>query len=406
MRTLQGLLQLPALDLREALMAATQRVVEALGCDKVDAFLIDESRQTLRALGTSDTPMGRRQHALGLDTLQLANGGSMAEVFKTGKSHLENHAELDPSELRGIVVELGVRSSLSVAFEVEGVRRGVLSAVSAQPEFFKADDQDFLESVALWFGMLTHRAELAERARGVEAEQARRAGADEIITVLAHDLRNHLQPLMGRLQLMRLHVAAGKSPQVSELDAALRAVRRLSGLTADLLDLKRLEQGLFSLNLAPLDLLALSREVAASLGTPQVSVRVSGPDTLIVIADVDRVRQALENLVANAVKYSPSGKPVRIELQQETRDDRAYALIEVVDEGPGISAEMLPRLFDRFAFGRDSPGLGLGLYLARRIAREHGGELSVKSSPALGTTFRLELPVEPVSDSVRGRAQS
>jgi GAF domain-containing protein len=171
LKTLQELLQLPALKLQEALGAAAQRVVEALGCDKVDAFLVDESKQTLRAIGTSDTPMGRQQHALGLDVLAIANGGRAVDVFKTGKSHFENHSELDSGELRGIVAELGVRSAMNVPLEVHGVRRGVISAVSGQSEFFRHSDLVFLESVALWVGMLVHRAELAERTRDIEAKE-------------------------------------------------------------------------------------------------------------------------------------------------------------------------------------------------------------------------------------------
>jgi signal transduction histidine kinase len=403
LKTLQELLQLPALKLQEALGAAAQRVTEALGCDKVDAFLVDESKQTLRAIGTSDTPMGRQQHALGLDILPIANGGRAVDVFKTGKSHFENHSELDSGEVRGLVAELGVRSAMNVPLEVHGVRRGVISAVSAQSEFFSPSDLVFLESVALWVGMLVHRAELAERTRDIEAKEARRAGADELITVLAHDLRNHLHPLMGRLQLMRLHVTNGKPPQTSEIDAALRSVHRLSRLTSDLLDLKRLDEGLFSLNLAAVDLMLLAKETGATLGTAAVPVRVNGPSTLVVIADGDRLRQALENLVANAVKYSPAGKPVHINLSELVRSKRTFALLEVVDEGPGIAPELLSSLFDRFASSRDSPGLGLGLYLAHRIALVHEGELSVESKPGVGTVFRFLLPLELPAESSRGR---
>jgi two-component system, OmpR family, sensor kinase len=399
--TLQELFALPALDLTEALMAAAQSIVKVMGCDKVDAFVLDQRKQTLRAIGTSDTPMGRLQRALGLDALALANGGRVVEVFKSGVSFIEGHAERDPNELRGIVAELGVRSTVAAAFDVEGVRRGVLSAVSAQPDFFQASDLQFLEVVAHWLSALIHRAELAERARKSESDQVRRAAADEIIAVLAHDLRNHLQPLLYRLQLFRLRLSEGKPAKIEEMDKAVRSVQRLSQLTTDLLDLKRLDQGLFSLELVPVDLAAIAQETAATLATSEVPVRATGRDKLVVVADADRVRQALENLVANAVKYSPPRKAVEIQVRAGDGKDKGYALLEVIDEGRGIAPEMLPKLFDRFSSSSDSPGLGLGLYLAHRIARAHEGDLIAESTPGSPTRFRLKLPFSTSPESER-----
>lgn len=392
LHTLQELLKLPTLGLSDALTAASQCIADALECDKVDAFLLDEAKQTLRAVGTSQTPMGELQHALGLDALALANGGRIAEVFTTGRSRLDGRVEQDPEELRGYVTGLGVRSSLAVPFDVDGVRRGVLSAVSAESEFFQLGDLMFLEAVASWVGIITQQAERVEQARRTEAERARRAGADEIITVLAHDLRNHLHPLLGRLQLLRLHAEAGRVVEVRELETSVRSVQRLSRLTNDLLDLKRLDEGLFHLNLAAVDLTVIAKETAAGLATAAVPIQVSGADTLVVIADADRVRQALENLLSNAVKYSPAGKFVRVSVKAEN-ESRALAVLEVIDDGPGISPELLPRLFERYASSPDSPGLGLGLYLAHRIARAHGGDLTVHVTSGAGTCFRLELPV-------------
>ena len=392
---------LPGLELRPALEAAATRVAVTLHCDKVDAFLLDEARQTLQALGTSDTPMGHRQHALGLDALPLANGGRIVETFVSGKSHLEGHADADPGEVRGLVEELGIRSTVSVALEVDGVRRGVLTAASAAPEFFHPSDLGLLEIVARWVGMLAHRAELAESTNRVQADQARQRGADEIITVLAHDLRNLLQPLLARLQAMRLKAEGARAISAGDVEKAVQSVQRLSRLTADLLDLKRLDEGLFSLNLVPVDLGAMAREAAASLATSRVSVRATGEQKLVAIADGDRLRQALENLVANGVKYSPAGREVEVRVCSERSPGRACGILEVIDEGPGISPEMEGTLFDRFSSSADSKGLGLGLHLARRIARIHSGELSVHARPGGGSRFRLTLPLD-LSESGAG----
>ena len=397
-------MELPSLELRPALETAATRVAEALRCEKIDAFLFDEAHQTLRAMGTSQTPMGRRQQALGLDVLALANGGHTVEVFESGVSRIEHHAERESGELRGLVEELGIRATLNVPFDVNGVRRGVLAAASSTPGFFQMSDLKFLEIVARWIGALASRSELTELARRVETDDARRKGAEEIITVLAHDLRNHLQPLLARLQVMRVRLEKGGSVEPSDVERALASMQRLSGLTEDLLDLKRLEEGLFGLKLAPVDFAGIAAETAGYFGTSGAPVRVTGEPKLLGVADAARVRQALENLVANAVKYTPTGKPVEIRIASEARDGREWAVLEVLDAGPGIAPAVASTLFDKFASTPDSKGLGLGLHLAHGIARVHGGELSAHARPSGGTRFRFTLPLEPEeADTARPR---
>jgi len=393
--TLQQIVELPGVPLHDALTSVSTRVAEVLGCDKVDTFLLDEAHQTLFAVGTSETPMGSRQRALGLHILALANGGRIVQVFESGTSYLEHHADLDPEELPGIVENLGVRSTVSVPLEVNGVRRGVLTAASSQAEFFQARDLGFLTITSRWIGMLCQRAELAEHTRKIETEQARRKGADEVIAVLAHDLRNHLMPLIGRLQMMRINRESGIPVSVANVASALASAQRLARLTEDLLDMKRLDEGLFSLRLAPVDLAVLCRETADSLSTGAVPVEAIGEPSLVAVVDEARIRQTLENLVANAIKYSPPGKPVQLRLSADSSQDRRRALIEVLDSGPGISREVAATLFDRFSFSSDSKGLGLGLYLAQQIAHVHSGELSVHSRATGGTRFRLVLPLDP-----------
>jgi two-component system OmpR family sensor kinase len=396
--TLQSLLELPALDLDEALTAASQRVAEALSCDKVDAFLLDEPRHTLVARGTSDTEMGRMQKALGLDVLPIANGGRVVEAFQSGTPFVSGRVDLDSGEIRGMH-ELAVKSAVHVPLEVAGVRRGVLSACSAQPEFFQQHDIGFLQSVAHWVGALAQRAELAAQMRTANANQVRRAAADEIVTVLAHDIRNHLNPLLGRLHLLRSKATQGQLVQVAELDRAIGSVQRLSRLTSDLLDLGRLDQGLFTLRLGRLDLAALVTATASALSSTKNSIEVEAPAELVILADADRLSQALENVVSNAIKYSPPGKPVRVVVGLTSRGDVPFCRIEVIDQGPGIPAEIRPRLFERFIAGSESHGLGLGLHLAYEIARAHGGTLVAESKPGSGARFRFELPIDAAAAS-------
>ncbi|WP_437992883.1 GAF domain-containing sensor histidine kinase [Sorangium sp. So ce145] len=391
--TLQRLLELPAADLRQSLNQASDLLAGALCADKIDIFLFDPSRNTLHALGTSKTPMGRLQRSLGLDIHPVANGGSIARVFTTGDPHITGHSEQEPGELPGLVNELGVRSHIAVRLAVDGERRGVVSAHSAAPEFFSDEDLRFLGAVAHWIGALTHRAELVEQVTSAALAQGRRQAAEELITVLAHDLRNHLTPLMGRLGLLRRRAELdGRVDDVRDADRATESVARLGQLISDLLDVGRIEQGLFEIAPAPMDLVSLARDIAVALGTPSVEIRVEGPRELVVVADRDRLRQALENLVSNAIKHSPPGKGVLITLTSELIKGTEHAHVDVVDRGSGVPPEILPRIFDRFVTDGYASGMGLGLYLASRIAAAHGATLAVSSPPGNGATFRLSLP--------------
>ena len=195
--TLEGLLALQAMDAKSALDQASDLVARTLGADKVDVFLYDASVDTLVALGTSNTPMGRKQKALGLDRLPLSNGGRSAQVFQTGQPYHSGHVDQDPDELAGIKGPLGVRSAIAVSLDVEGTRRGAMQVDTAEPDHFTEQDVVFLQAVAQWVGLILHRAELVERTTQDAAEQARQRTATELMTILAHDLRAPLTPVQG-----------------------------------------------------------------------------------------------------------------------------------------------------------------------------------------------------------------
>ena len=184
--TLEQLLAIEATELKSALDQASQLVADVLGADKVDVFLYEAASESLVAMGTSATPMGRRQHQIGLNRQQLANGGSAAMVFQSGRPQLTGQADQDPDELKGVTEILGVHSALTCALQVSGERRGVLQAVSAAADAYTDHDQRFLEAVARWIGMVTHRTELFEQTKHDVADQSRRAAVDELISLLPH----------------------------------------------------------------------------------------------------------------------------------------------------------------------------------------------------------------------------
>jgi len=390
--TLERLLEIVPRDLDSALDAAALAVAEAVRAEKVDTFLHEPSTSTLVARGTSPTALGRKQHALGLHRLPIANGGRLVEVFQTGTPRRASRVDRDTRELRGIRVELGIRSEIGVPLEVAGERRGVLAAVSTAAEFFSEGDLRFLRTVSRWVGMVAHRAELTEHAASEAAAHGRRAAAEELVTVLAHDFRNFLTPLRGRLELLgRRARREGQERYLRDAEELVLTVDRLDRLTRDLLDTARLRQGLFELTREPVDLVELARVTVAEFAAAPGAVEVQAPmDELVVSADSGRLQQVFENLLSNALKVQPAGEPVKIVLDAGD----GWATLTVADRGPGVAPEVIPHLFERFRPGSGSVGLGLGLYLAHGITQAHGGSLEVDSCPGQGARFMVRLPLE------------
>jgi two-component system, OmpR family, sensor kinase len=406
---LESLLRLPAGDLQATLNHVADLLAGATGADKVDAFLHDAARDSLVALGTSTQPLSALERKLGLDVLPLANGGCTAQVFRTGRTFCTGHLEDEADELRGVKDALAVRSTIGVALEVGGRRRGLLLLASQQADFFSAEDVRYVESIASWIGIVAHRAELADQIGRSAAEAGRRAGAEEMITVLAHDLRNYLSPLTLRLETLRLRATREqRSADANDVGLALRSVKRLTSLVSDILDVARIDQGLFRMRLETVDLGALVADASAALSNPEQPVRVTvqpgGP--ALVAADAARLRQCIDNLIANAVQKSPRGAPVSVFLTAATDAERgAFCKVEVIDAGPGIPQDILPHLFERYVSGNPSSGgLGLGLYLAKRVAEMHGGDLHVDSAPGKGARFTLALPLIAETGAARRAA--
>jgi two-component system, OmpR family, sensor kinase len=391
--TLERLLEVQPTSLEAAMDRAASLIADVLGAGKVDAFLHEQETDTLVAVGASNTPMGHKQRAVGLDRQPIANGGRAVQIFQTGSPFLDGSVDKDSEELIGVRQTLGVRSQIGVPLEVDGIRRGALTAQSSEREAFSERDLRFLQAVSRWVGNMAHRAELAERTAAAAVEQGRRLAADELVTVLAHDLRNYLTPIRGRLEL--LHRRAQREQHTTNLydvQELHRSVDRLGQLISELLDIARIDQGLFELDPEPMDVVALARDAAQAVQVVGTPIQVETPPEFAVTADRARVRQALENLLANAVQHAPAGTTVILEVFGEHHLGQSWVTIRVSDQGPGIDPALLPRLFDRFARSSRSAGLGMGLYLARQIAEAHHGRLEVTSSPGAGTQFRLSFP--------------
>jgi two-component system, OmpR family, sensor kinase len=395
LEVLEQLLQLPGGDLKATLSHVSDVIARISGSDKVDAFLHDPGRDCLVAVGSSTQPLSMLQRQLGLDVLQISNGGRVVYVFKTGQSFLNGRVDEDEAELPGIKDGLKIKSKLGVPLVIGNERRGMMMLASLSHDFFTEEDASFMETVAPWIGLVAHRAELATEIARNATEQGRRAGAEELITVLAHDLRNYIAPINMRLNVLRMRAEQHRrDDELRDIDLLGRSIDRLGELVTDILDVSRIDQGVFQINPRRIELAGLVHEIVGAFQSAQheLKITVQQGDEIHVSGDAARLRQCLENVIANAIQKSPVTGAINIFVRKRLQGPQRMAVVEVIDEGPGIPAEEIAHLFDRFYTGR-AGGLGLGLYLAKRIARVHGGDLTADSEPGKGARFSLSLPL-------------
>jgi signal transduction histidine kinase len=216
--------------------------------------------------------------------------------------------------------------------------------------------------------------------------------AEECIVILAHDLRNYITSIHGHLSMLRQRGQADLDRQMTA--GAILAVEQMDRLIDNIMDTVRMQRGFFELMLQPVDLALLARQCAELFQTAATPIMLDLPPTAIVLADEERLRQALHNLLANAIRHSPSGAPVTLSLTVEMRAESPWIVLAVCDQGAGIPPDMLPQIFEPFAADPRSIGLGLGLYLVHGITLAHGGTLTVRSTAGEGTCFELALPCE------------
>lgn len=234
-----------------------------------------------------------------------------------------------------------------------------------------------------------------ERRARAEAEDAVRV-RDQFLSIASHELRTPLTSLgLAVDSLGTLFGPAEKTPQATRaLAIASRQIRRVSTLVALLLDVSRIRSGKLVLARADVDLSAIVRDVAALLADERARAAselvVDAPEPVVGCWDGARIEQVIVNLLGNALKFG-RGKPIEIRVRREDEGVR----LTVRDHGIGMSAEVLPQIFEPFARGVSAKhygGLGLGLYIAHTIVKAHGGELSATSTEGEGTTFTMVLP--------------
>jgi signal transduction histidine kinase len=217
---------------------------------------------------------------------------------------------------------------------------------------------------------------------------------EEMLNWVAHEIKSPLSAAMMSAQLIRRGLDSGEKagPLRRRIEIVVRQLQRMDELVVSILDAARLQEGKLGLKATRVDMCELLARAAEFWreSYPENKFELNVPDTpMFVHADSERVRQVLDNLVSNAVKYGQPSLLVQLELAMA--GDQIS--VRVTDHGRGIPGGQVAQLFDRFhRVGAGGRGHGLGLFIARALARLHGGELHAASDEGRGSTFTLSLP--------------
>lgn len=327
-------------------------------------------------------------------------------VLRTGKSELSHEvtdealvkAAHDPDHLK-LMRSLGIRSVMVLPITSRARTLGAVTLVSGESgRHYGPADLQIAEDLAHRIGVAIDNARLFLEAR--EAVRTR----EDLLGIVSHDLRSPLA-----LVLMQCAEAVSGLPQGElgdrlrgELSLIQRSATRMERLIRDLLDFASIEAGQLSVDPRPHLVNGLIAEAVEAAGplvkkrTLKVEANAVG-STLEVLCDHDRVLQVLSNLIGNAVKFTPAGGTITLEV----KEDQGEIRFAVRDTGCGIAEDALPNIFQKYwqENTKKRSGVGLGLFIARRLVEAHGGKLGVESKVGVGSTFFFTLPVSGATQS-------
>ena len=365
--------------------------------------LEDGTASTLGARATiglfdPETHMLRFQDPHGVLPSEVGQSEFLAwRVFETQHAEYFPDAARAHPELAASYRAHRVRSVLIAPISASDQRLGALEAYTDHQPVFSEDDLDLVQLLADQAAVILESRALIDEAARVRAHEEAARLKDDFISAAAHDLKTPLTTLVAQAQFLerRAETHPSAPADLPGLKRIVREAKRLSSLVVELLDASRLEQGKLVGEREPVDLVELARDVARrdSYQGRQISVSADAP--VVGSYDPRRIGQVIENLVENAVKYSPDASEVRVSVLQRNGD----ALVDVTDEGIGIPVSDLPQIFERFhrasnVDDRRFAGMGLGLFICKGIVEQHGGRIWVESRVGTGSTFHVVLPLE------------
>ncbi len=405
-----------SLDYETTLTSVARLAVPRLA-DWCTVSVVDEEgmprRVAMAHVDPSKEPLLRELHRR--YPLEMGHRHPISVVLRTGEPWIMEEVPADQMEATGnlkelfhIMRELGLRSSMVVPLKAQGrVLGAILLALGSSGRRYSAGDLTLAQDLARRCALAVENARLYQ-----EAQQAIRA-RDEFLSVAAHELKTPITSLRGFAQVTIRHLQRESSPDPIRIRRALEVIDRqsdrLTRLVVQLLDVSRIQAGRLVLHPEQADLADLVAGVVANAqaATSKHNLVLRTPSSVWASVDPIRLEQVVTNLVDNAIKYSPEGGDIVVELGLT---ERGAVQLSVSDHGIGIPPEYRARIFDRFYQVDDggyAGGMGLGLYISRHIVELHGGRIDVEAPPDGGTRFVVSLPVNGngASSGARGGDQ-
>jgi PAS domain S-box-containing protein len=386
-----------------------QQLADTVVPDIADWCVVDVADKTtpLRRVAVAHVDPAKKRLAEEIERRYPPNPdrpGSVADVIRTGQPMLVGEiteemlreAAVDDDHL-AMLREAGLGSAVIAPLVARGQVLGAMTLVTAPGRRpFGPPDMPLVEELARRAALAVDNARLLHEA--TEAVRLR----DDFLAMASHDMRTPLAVILANVQLARRRLARGDADTtdvIRHLESAERTTQRMTGLVGELMDISMLRTGeSLPLRLEEMDLAALAASAVDEYArlTERHTITLTGDERVIGTWDAGRVERVLRNLLDNALKYSPEGGDVTVEVR--TDDDGRTATLAVSDQGVGIPEDELPMLFEKFHRGsntRDLRGTGLGLAGSLAVVQQLGGTITVESRLNEGSRFTVRLPLEP-----------
>jgi signal transduction histidine kinase len=382
--------------------------------NRIGFSLIDKEKLTVIAhWAETDQPIVR----LGKGYESPLKGSSLEAIIQNGKPRILNNLldylnKKPESESTRLVVEEGMRSSLTCPLVANGTPVGFMFFSSIHPDAYKNIHTDIFQQIAAQLSLILEKGRLANQLteQNVQIENQNKELKklmelkDKFLGMAAHDLRNPISLIQMMAEML---LSEEFPPSLEEVQKFHNDIRIQSDymldLLRDILDVAQIESGKLALQLQRISIQEFLDTVInmhQRLAEPKgILIRLDCDAVGELIADPLRIRQVMDNLLSNAVKYSPAGSTVRVCCRRQ--DD--HWRFEIKDSGPGIRPEDRDRLFKDFGRLSTKPtggekSTGLGLAISKRVVEAHHGKIGLDSEPEKGSIFWFSLPAEKNSD--------
>jgi K+-sensing histidine kinase KdpD len=379
------------LDLEELMHAAAETIRRAFNYLDVSIFLIDKQKSEAFLVSRA----GIHDDFIPRDYRQSTGTGILGWAALNNQRVIVNDVSADPRYIHHTYTE--TRSEMAIPIRVEHETVGILNVEDVRLHAFDETDAVVLETLCDQIGSAIKNAQLFERLKRSNAKltELDRMKTD-FLGIVSHDFRSPLASIvLAAKALIRRPDQADGQRLTEYLQVIIDQATKLINLAEDTLSVTKLESGKlnYMFNMVNLERLVKDAAAMVNLSKRHTWKYEIDPDVAFVKGDQSKLRQVLQNLISNAVKYSPNGGEVILRATDYSAD---HLVVSVKDAGIGIPEDQIGKLFQKFARvesdeTKEIRGSGLGLWICREIVRAHGGIIWVESTPGAGSTFSFTL---------------